>query len=96
MTFNLKATVIKQLWASGTSYLYQVEDQEKQKKWTVFTNEQLSGGQVYEFSGKVSEAKDKKTKDANGRDIWRTNFNAEKITGVETMDNFTQDDGFTF
>ena len=81
MKFNLKCKVEKQLWTNQSdSWLYKVNDLEKNgKAWTVFTKEPLLENVFYEISGQVTESKDKKTKDQNGRDIWRATFSAEEI-----------------
>lgn len=81
MKFELKATIEKQVWTNGESYLYGVTDQETEraKQWSIFTKEAVEIGATYLVTGTVSEGKDKKVKDANGRDIWRTNFNAESV-----------------
>lgn len=90
MKFQLRATAEKQLWTNDESYMYAISesDSNRTKKWTIFTRESLCLGQVYDFAGTVSESKDKKTKDANGRDIWKVNFNADIIKGAETMETF--------
>ena len=82
MIFKVTATVLKELWAGGDSYLYSVQEQisaDRTKNWTIFTTEKLAVDAEAVFEGYVSESKDKKVKDANGKDIWRTAFNAESV-----------------
>lgn len=101
MKFEVNARPTKLLWSGNGSFLYLVEeDSEKKKKWSIFTAEQLNEGQLHKFTGTVSESKDKKVKDSNGRDIWRATFSADKIEGVATNDDigpeFSQSDDIPF
>lgn len=80
MIFEMKAKALKQVWKNETSFLYNVEElNEKRKKWNVWTKEPLELNQEYELKGTVTESKDKKVKDANGYDIWRTQLNVEIV-----------------
>lgn len=82
MRFQGKAEAEKLLWQGPSSYLYMVVDKtdpEKPRKWKMFTEEELAIGKTYSFEGTISESKDKKVKDTAGYDIYRTNFNADKI-----------------
>ncbi len=86
MEFKVTAKVAKQLWTNDqTSWLYLVEEQQqdREKKWTVFCEQSLNLDAYYTFEGTVSESKDKKVKDASGKDIYRATFNAQKITSNE-------------
>jgi hypothetical protein len=82
MIFKVTATVLKELWSSGDSYLYSVQERisaDRTKNWTIFTKSKLSVDAEAVFEGYISESKDKKLKDQNGKDIWRTAFNAESV-----------------
>lgn len=82
MKFNIKCKVEKQLWSNQVdSWLFKVNDTEstKGKSWTIFTKKPLMENVVYEIFGYVTESKDKKTKDQNGRDIWRATFSADEV-----------------
>lgn len=82
MIFKVTATVVKELWAGGDAYLYSVKEtisSDRTKNWTIFTKSKLSVDAEAVFEGYVSESKDKKLKDQNGKDIWRTAFNAESV-----------------
>lgn len=87
MTFQLKAKVIKSVWNNEKSWLYKVEEQnqDRTKSWSIFCEQELIADNYYQFEGTVSESKDKKVQDANGKDIYRANFNAQKITASEDV-----------
>jgi len=89
MKFQVRAKVEKILWSNEESFMYKIIDidSQKQKQWVVFTKQRLEIGSSCELAGYISESKDKKTKDENGRDIWKATFNAEFITPIE---NFNQ------
>ena len=91
MNFQIKAKIEKELWSNDQSTMYKISeaDSDKAKQWTVFTTEKLTLGSVYELAGRISESKDKKVKDANGRDIWRATFNAETCKSVEESQDFS-------
>lgn len=82
MKFETSAKVDKLLWTNQQSFMYKVTETigEKSKQWVIFTKQEVTIGFDYTFAGTVSESKDKKVQDANGRDIWRATFNAEQIT----------------
>lgn len=82
MIFKLKATVQKELWSSGDSYLYSVQEtisQDRTKNWSIFTEQELAIGAEATFEGYVSESKDKKLVDQNGKAIYKTSFNADRV-----------------
>lgn len=81
MIFKVKARVEKCVWNNQESYLYAVIEtaEDKQKKWSIFTKNELANGCEYEFTGQVSNAKDKKTNQ------WKTNFNAETVVLSEDI-----------
>jgi hypothetical protein len=85
MKFQVNARIEKVLWTNQTAWLYQVTDTEsnKQKKWTVFTDRELNIGSDYLLSGYLSESKDKKLKDENQKDIWRTTFNVTEAKNTD-------------
>lgn len=88
MKFQLTAKVDKQLWTNNTdAWLYLVEEtfNDKTKKWTVFCDSELAQNAVYNFEGYVTETKDKKKKDQDGKDIYRATFNANKITDASDV-----------
>ncbi len=89
MIFKVTATVTKEVWSNDSAYLYQVVEQissDRKKNWTIFTKVKLGEGQEATFEGYISESKDKKVKDANGKDIWRTAFNAESVILTEDVE----------
>lgn len=95
MKFKINARIEKVLWSSDTAWLYQIRDTEskREKRWIVFADRQLNVGSDYELSGYVSESKDKKLKDENARDIWRTTFN---VTDAKNLDGTATDSASDF
>jgi hypothetical protein len=81
MNFSLTGQVEKQLWSGPDSWLYLVIDHrsKNKSKWSIFTKQELNLNTEYTFTGYVSTSADKKVKDANGKDIYRTSFNATEI-----------------
>lgn len=89
MIFKVKATVLRELWNGGGSYLYQVQEtisEDRTKNWAIFTKTELEAGQEAVFEGYVSESKDKKRNDQNGKAIYQTSYNAESVILTEDVD----------
>jgi len=91
MKFKLIGKVIEEKWSdiSKPTYLYAVEEKQKEKtkKWFIWTNEALILHTTYEIEGYISEAPDKYKgvvkKTSEGKDIWKTNYNATVIVSNE-------------
>lgn len=81
MTFKVTGRIDKQLWTNHESWLYKISERigDRDKSWTIFTKQELFVDQIMEFSGVVTESKDKKVNDQNGKPIYRTSFNADQI-----------------
>lgn len=85
MKFQVTAKVEKEVWKNDQSFLYNVQElnTNRTKHWSFWTVEPLTIGESYDFTGTVSESKDKKVKDQNGRDIWRPTFNVDLVKPLD-------------
>jgi hypothetical protein len=99
MQFKVQARIEKVLWSSDKAALYQIRDinSKREKRWNVFSDQKLNVASDYELSGYCTEAKDKKLKDENARDIWRTTFNVTDAKNLDgTASESTSETDFPF
>jgi hypothetical protein len=79
MNFEITGVVAKELWSGNGAFLYTIIVPNEKARWPVFTKVKLEVNDDVTISGYCGSTKDKKVKDANGRDIWKTTFNAEHV-----------------